>query len=614
MENRTSPAMRGLTDAEAYSRLLHHGRNESPEPSLCSRITQRLKPLLKNPLILLLLVLGGIAYLAGDQETAWVIWFMMAMAIAIQLLQEIRAQQSLQALTRSFKTSCTVLRGAEGDTSTIVSSVDLVPGDVVCVGVGDLVAADCLCVESLGLRVNQASLTGESAPVKKLGAREGVFEEDPRMPTVVLTGSIVMSGSGRLRVCRTGAESHIGKTLKGLRATEDVSDPNVHRFTMIMIRFILVMAPLVLVIQIVQHGVALEPFMYAVSVSVGLAPEMLPMIICACLVSATTSIERVCLVRRLNAIHSLATMTVLCTDKTGTLTKDEMEVESAVDAEGQHSSLVLALARMNSFFLSNHGNAIEQALQRGVEVRQVATDLDKVEEEAFSFDSRYASTVLRINRIKEESPEMSVLRCVLKDRLKTYRVMVICKGASTEVVQLCSHVRVGETVVSISTPGGEVIPQVRDVMRAHEQRGVRLLAIAIKCDEELERAAGSTRYQCTKGGLTLIGFVTFADQPKPSAKTAIQSLGSLGISVRMLTGDAKNVASAVAEKVGIRNPSFVLMGSDLDKMNAEHDPSEVYQRIQGYHVFAALNPRLVLVSPSSITSITICFQVTSSFL
>lgn len=590
MEQFSAAPARGLSDTEAYARLIEFGRNESSEPPLFSRVMSRLKPLLKNPLILLLLALGSVAYLAGDRETAFVIWLMMALAVAIQLLQEIRAQQSLSALTRGFKTSCTVLRGPEGRTQVSVDSSALVPGDVVVVVVGDLVAADCLCVGSNGLRVNQSTITGESAAVKKQAVEGFAFQENAQVPAVVLTGSIVMSGSGLLRVCRTGDGSHIGQTLTQLRAAEDAADENIHRFTMIMIRFIAVMAPLVLLIQVAQHGMAMEPFMYAVSVSVGLAPEMLPMIICACLVSAATSVERVCLVRRLNAVHSLATMSLLCTDKTGTLTKDEMEVEDAVDCDGLHSEVVLAMARINSFFLENHGNAVEQALQRGVDREGLATGLAKVAEEPFNFDSRYASTVFRLDKLGQDHPELPVLQSALGADVFSKKKLLVCKGACSEVVALCSKVRVRDNATKALRENSTVIPQVRNVMLQNEAKGVRLLAVAIKCDSELDES-GPNGYACSNGGLTLLGFVTFADQPKPSASVAVKSLESLGISVRMLTGDAKNVATAVAAKVGIANPSFVMIGSEIDSMNVGEDPVALYQGVQGFHIFAELNPR-----------------------
>mmetsp|Transcript_45057 Transcript_45057/g.71979 ORF Transcript_45057/g.71979 Transcript_45057/m.71979 type:complete len:881 (+) Transcript_45057:178-2820(+) len=576
----------GLTDWAASARLEYDGPNEPTEATRMETIKRHVVPLFRNPLILLLAGLGLIAYCSGDHDTGFVIWLMMLLAVGMQLFQEFRGEQAAAKLKEALNTKCRALRGADGLTLVTIEARDIVTGDIVSISAGDLVPADGMVMQAKKLRVNQSRLTGESVPVVKkecpgLVHSPGKSDSlDPGQPNVVLMGSMVVGGNGLVKVIHTGDDTEIGKVVGTLNEGQPVTrfDKDMQTFTWMMIRFIFVMAPLVLFLQAMRQGFTLDAFMYAVSVSVGLAPEMLPMIFTACLVYGALDLMKreKCIVKRVNGMQSLGTMDTLCTDKTGTLTEDNLSAHLSVDMHGidrpEFGQVVLGLAKLNSAFQTGIHNFVEEAVQRtefqgGVSLQ--VSHLVLVSEEVFDSETRYSSVTLES---KGGPPDMTWFDEVMETSglLGAGTPLTIIKGAVAEVGALCSGYGLFQenTRLRIIHDKGHV--QNNETLRTLEESGERILGVAVG----------------VSGEYILIGYLTFTDPPKPSAQAAVASMRQLGVSVRMLTGDTKSVASTVADKVGISNPYHVLEGSKISQMSSY----ELQNAIKSCYVFARLTP------------------------
>ena len=609
------PTIGGLTDDDAAAALQRFGFNEPTEASFWDVCRVHIVPLVRNPLIILLAVLGALAYMSGDATTGQVIWAMMAMAVGLQIFQEFKGEQAASKLRQSLRTTCNVLRGDDGREVQECDARMVVPGDLVMLAAGDSVPADGVILYAAFLQINQSSLTGESAPsLKRPRETDGQLGTDgtttvsihssdsdddadgenrrliassptpasvplsPDLPWVALAGSVVIGGHGAMRVMHTGDHTMIGRMVTSLHEVRRVTqfDKDMAGFTWMMIRFMLILAPLVAAVQALRHGLSMEVLLYAVSVSVGLAPEMLPMILTACLVygASVLSSRHGCIVKRVNAMQSLGTMDALCTDKTGTLTQDTLAVNRSLDGTGSdsssHARVSLALAKLNSHFQTGSSNHVEHAVQGSpfVGFDALVPWFTASDEVPFDYETRFSAVTLHVSEPTADGPQavppLPAPLAMLGDTFKVY------KGAVEEVAALCTDTGVfGDDGVLQLSPLSPV-----DALRILDMvggRGERALAVALGLED---------------GHTALVGFVTFSDPPKPSAVHAITSMQRMGVSVRMLTGDTARVASHVAQQVGIHDPSHVLEGSALALMT----PSALRTSVKNCFVFARLTP------------------------
>ncbi|GBG25072.1 Calcium-transporting ATPase 1 [Hondaea fermentalgiana] len=582
-------AAQGLSDGAAQRALQRYGPNEPTQASVWETVLEHLGPLAKNPLIVLLGVLGTLAYVGGDAETGLVIWAMGLLAIGMQTIQEFRGEQAASALRAQLRTHCRVSRGPEGASPVQVQARDVVPGDLLLLSAGDLVPADGIVLSCAHLRVNQAQLTGESLPVAKRAANptpstlvdaRAAFAPDAAY--TVLTGTMVVAGHGIVRVTHTGDDSEMGKTFGALRGARSRTgfDEDMDAFTMLMIRFIIFMAPTVFLLQLLRGNETLDAFLYAAAVAVGLAPEMLPMILTYCLIYGATELAKKekCIVKRLNALQAFGSMDVLCTDKTGTLTQDSLSVNRSLDACGQPaqalSKLPLLLCKLSAHFQSAAANnAVERAIDGSPldSFDSIVTCFSLVDEDPFDYEQRFSRVRVRLSKITQApSPTQGELFSILSPILgHVGNAAEICiyKGAVEEVLALCHGGYLGQQGIGALTDlaANSVVEQIRAT-------GERILAVAIESPLSKD--------------LLLAGFVSFADPPKPSAAPAIEAVEALGISVRMLTGDTASVATHVAAQVGIHNPQHVIEGQTLDLAPA----ASLRSIVQSCNVFARLTP------------------------
>ncbi|QEU97211.1 magnesium-translocating P-type ATPase [Streptomyces kanamyceticus] len=537
---------RGLTEQDATERLALYGPNTLPAHRTVSWPV-RLVRSLRDPFTAVLLVLGLVSAAVASWGTACVILTLVAVSCALRSHGEHRAENAVRHLRELVASTATVRRRdtAEAAPRTRETPVDeLVPGDVIRLGPGDLVPADVRLLRAHGLTVDQSALTGESAPVAKEateppgpggGTADGAFTP----PHLCFQGSSVASGSASAVVVATGAGTRFAAahTGRGPRAST-AFDRSVHGISWVLIRFMLITPPLVLMANAALRGRGLETLPFAVAVAVGLTPEMLPVIVTTCLARGAALLARThgVIVRRLPALHDLGAVDVLCVDKTGTLTQDRPEVAGAYDAAGQDAPDVLGWAAANAWWTLQLADlpapdALDEAL------------LDAVDpEEAMAHDGVAALPF---------TPERRVSTAVVRMPGALGERTLIVKGAVESVVERCA-----------------LTDAEREEVLAHAGRraaaGLRVLAVATA-----ERPARTGEYTpAVERGLTLRGLVAFRDALAPGADHALAGLAERGVTVKVLTGDHPATAARACRDLGL-DPGDVVGADRIDALTDE---------------------------------------------
>ena len=536
-----------------------------------------------NPFNLLLTVLAVVSWLTHDLKATVVISVMVVLSAMIRFVQELRSNRAADALKALVSNTACVLRRdladeAAFDARRVVEvaphpkppvQVDvpmkaLVPGDIVVLSAGDMVPADLRLLSGKDLFVSQSAMTGESAPVEKFPAVQ-VDEPNPlALRNIVFMGTNVVSGSGLAIVLETGSRTCFGQMAEHITAAPrgpTAFQAGVNRVSWLLIRFMLVMAPVVLLINGFSKGDWVEAFLFSLAVAVGLTPEMLPMIVTTTLAKGAVLLSRKkVVVKRLDAIQNFGAMNVLCTDKTGTLTQNRIVLERHIDVSGADSAAVLEFAYLNSHYQTGLKNLLDVAVLEHVDVHRtldINSNYRKVDEIPFDFQRR----------------RMSVVVCE-----REHHNALICKGALEEVLAVCSAVREGETESLLDAARLERILVTADQLAG---QGLRVVAVAVK-EEPPEKTVYGVNDET---GLTLIGFIAFLDPPKESTAPALAALKAHGIEVKILTGDNEIVTAKICRDVGLPAQG-VLLGEAIDAMTDE----ALTQAARHTNVFAKLSP------------------------
>ena len=427
----------GLSAAEAAQRLARDGPNEieheKPLPAWL-----HLWRCYLNPFNLLLSVLAALSYLSADTKATLVIGVMVAMSTVIRFVQEGRSHRAAEGLRAMVSNTATVVRSEAGSSAPLagveIPQRELVAGDLVTLSAGDMIPADCRVLTARDLFIGQAAMTGESLPVEKFPDRQGEASGVLEQSNLVFMGTNVVSGAASALVVFTGNRTYFG-TLAS-RATSVDPTPNafqagVNSVSWLLIRFALVMVPIVFLVNGFTKGDWLQAFLFALSVAVGLTPEMLPMIVTSTLAKGAVLLSRKkVVVKRLDAIQNFGAMDVLCTDKTGTLTQDKIALARHADAYGQDTEEVLNFAFLNSFYQTGLKNLLDRAVLARVELAAKLKLKDayrKVDEIPFDFERRRMSVVVASLLAGQDQHHE-----------------LICKGAVEEVLAACTHVRTQE--------------------------------------------------------------------------------------------------------------------------------------------------------------------------
>ncbi|PWU21406.1 MAG: magnesium-translocating P-type ATPase [Bdellovibrio sp.] len=563
----------GLSSDEVKERQLRFGLNEIAHDRV--RWQSQLRRALVNPFNILLAVLASVSFATGDIKGTITLAAMVVISVSLTFIQEFRSSRAAESLKKMVQTRATVLRRlghfhSEQGTEWVnrkaeIPIEEIVPGDVILLSAGDMVPADVRLLNSKDLFVSQSAMTGESVPVEKTANSESASVRDAlHLTNICFMGTNVVSGTATAAVIKTGGDTFLGsiaKSVAGVRVQTSF-DKGVHRITWLMIRFMLVMAPFVFLVNGVTKGDWTEAFMFAVAVAVGLVPEMLPMIVTVNLAKGAMSMFRKkVIVKRLNSIQNFGAMNMLCTDKTGTLTQDKIVLEKYLDVSGAPNDRVLKYAYLNSYYQTGLKNLLDVAvlnhreLSKELEIDRVYRKLDEI---PFDFTRKRMSVVV------EKSNGRHIL---------------ICKGALEEMLKVCGRAEVGNEIVAIPDLPVERFQKIAQDLN---DDGLRVVAVAYKDVEAGQRKEYSV---IDEGDLILLGYIAFLDPPKESASQAIKKLNEHGVAVKVLTGDNDRVTRKVARDVGLPADD-ILLGSQIDDLTDEGLDNVVEKT----SVFAKLTP------------------------
>lgn len=551
----------GLTHAEAALRLERHGANTVAHERAPRWFVQLAKAYC-NPFIGVLVFLAAVMFWQDPADPGVVILsVMVGISGLLRFWQEYRSGRAADALKKLVTTTCAVQRRAgsgSGPTTFEVPMDQVVPGDLVKLAAGDLIPADLRVLTSKDLMVSQASLSGESLPVAKADTRaEDLGQHETSDPVeadnLCLMGTSVTSGTATGVVVATGSGTYFGSmagSLVGERPQTNF-DNGVRRVSFLLIRFMLVMVPVVFMINGFTKGDWNEAFLFGIAVAVGLTPEMLPMVVSANLARGAVAMsKRKVVVKHLNAIQNLGAMDVLCTDKTGTLTEDRIVLDRYLDVHGAEDTEVLEYGYLNAHFQTGLKNLMDQAvIDRVDEAEEVVVDarFSMVDEIPFDFARRRMSVVLNRNSVVGAAgrPEH----------------VLITKGAVEEVLDRCTHMTDRGHKVELTD---QLRWHVTRIAEENNRRGLRVLAVATRTIA----TPRDTYTVADEDQLTLVGFLAFLDPPKASAAAALRGLADKGIAVKVITGDNELVAARVCADVGI-DVGQVALGSELDALDEE---------------------------------------------
>ncbi|WAW11306.1 magnesium-translocating P-type ATPase [Oxalobacter vibrioformis] len=519
-----------------------------------------------NPFSLLLTLLAVISCITGDLTATVVISIMVALATLLRFWQEVKSNKAADELKSMVSNTTSVIRKHDDDSGVLTSSRYeipirlLVPGDMIRLSAGDMIPADCRVLAARDLFVAQAAMTGESMPVEKAVQLHDASTMNPlELDNILFMGTNIVSGSATAIVIHTGNRTYFGALASRVVAEDRAPtsfQTGVNRVSWLLIRFMFVMAPLVLLINGFTKHDWLDAFLFALSIAVGLTPEMLPMIVTSTLAKGAVFLSRKkVIVKRLGAIQNFGAMDILCTDKTGTLTQDKIFLSHHVDVWGKMSDEVLELTYLNSYYETGLKNLLDVAvLEQKVNAQE---NFSKVDEIPFDFTRRRMSVVVA----KEAAQHL-----------------LITKGAVDEILACCSTLKDQNGITEL-TP--ELLSRVREVTAHFNADGYRVVAVAVKTfpgEKEQYSIADES-------GLTLMGYVAFLDPPKESTAPALQALAAHGISVKVLTGDNELVTEKVCRDVGLPMHG-VLLGGDIEGM----DDETLARAIESQNIFARLTP------------------------
>lgn len=569
-------SFRGLTEEQVEENRDLYGENiitKGQEDSILKKIYESII----NPFTVILLVIALVSLVTNvllakpgeeDPTTSIIIVVLVLISGGIRFVQELRSDRAASNLSRLIVNTATVIReGAEQE----LPIDELVVGDIIKLSAGDMIPADVLLLDSRDFFVQQSGLTGESDAVEKVClAKSDEQKLDSLLETESLAfmGTNVISGRATALVLVVGDETMMGAIEQTLNTYDEPTsfEREMNSISWLLIRLMLVMVPVVFFINGLTDGDWLEAGVFALSVGVGLTPEMLPMIITASLAKGSIIMaqEKV-VIKKLNAIQDLGAIDILCTDKTGTLTQDEIVLEYPLDIHGDLDLAVLRRAFLNSYYQTGLKNLMDRAIinrtEKEAEKHEIVRNLDqtfkKIDELPFDFERRRMSVI-----VKDDEDVISM----------------VTKGALEEMLAISSHVEYKKRITELTEEIRQEI--LAEVAQLNEQ-GLRVLGVSYKSDLEEDYD-----YEVKdESNMILTGYLAFLDPPKSSAAPAIETLAEYGVATKILTGDNDKVTQAVCEKVGL-DVDNILLGLEVDALSDE----ELSQAVEHTTVFAKLSP------------------------
>ncbi len=543
----------GLTSGEALGRFRQYGPNSLVSESRFAALISLLRFLI-NPLVVILLVASGISITLGDAVGGLIIVSMVLLSVLLNFFMEFQAQHAVEEIRKQVATTASVIRDGRAQEMPVA---DLVPGDVIHLNAGDLVPADARLLSVKDLQVRESALTGESLCVEKTcgdlpTGKHGVADAS----NCVFMGTAVQTGIGTAVIACTGKNTAFGEIAQKLaaRPPETEFGRGIRHFGLMITRVIMLLVLFVLLVNIAFHRPILESFLFAVALAVGMTPEMMPMIITVTLAQgARRMTKKKVLVKQLSAIEDFGSIEILCSDKTGTLTEGEIELDRHVDVQGKDDDDVLRFIYLNSFFQAGIKSPLDDAVLK--HERPKIVEYQKLDEIPFDFNRKRLSVVVRNGD-----------ECLL-----------VTKGEAESIFSICKSV----TVDGSPQPFDESRrTQAADKFQKLSAGGFRALGVAVRKVDKRDA------YTITdEEDMTLAGFAAFLDPPKEGIPAVLEELQQNGVSVVIMTGDNQYVTQKIAHDVGLKTDRIVI-GDQVDSM----DDAALAVQAENGAIFARVSP------------------------
>ena len=558
-------SIEGLSEPEVGKRLEKYGSNELAAKKKRNVVLQFFSYFV-NPLIIFLIIIGILSFFFSSQISGIIIFAMVVVSVSLTFREEYKAQDAAEKLHKMIRTNAKVVRDAKEKEVPLRS---LVPGDIVKLSAGDLIPADCVLISCKDFFINQASLTGESLPVEKSCELPRPGSGITDLNNAAFFGSSAVNGTASAMVLRTGLNTEFGDLSQRLSRTgvETAFERGIKAYSMLMLKFISVLVIVLFVVNVLLKNAAtfelriINAFLFSLAVAVGLTPEMLPVIVTANLSQGANNMaKKKVIVKRLPSIQNFGAMDVLCTDKTGTLTEDQIALVRHVNADGEEDEGTLYMAYLNSLHQAGTRNPLDKAIldhdaeKAGKEV----AEYKKLDEIPFDFVRRRMSVVVQKPGSKP---------------------MILTKGAPEGVLALC----IKHTTHGIQHPFDE--KDLKDAMKIYDQlsaEGYRVLALSAKT---LEAQVYKNFSASDETEMTFEGFLAFLDPPKESARKSLAELKSRGIEVKILSGDNELVNRKIAKDVGLEIKG-VATGEEIANASDE----ELKVLVETNNIFARVLP------------------------
>jgi len=526
----------GLTSKQAQAHQELYGHNDISPVRKRPVIIQFLEHF-KNLLVIILLIAAAISLFVGEFTNAAIIFIIVLISVTLDFFQEYKAENAADLLKQKIISKAAVLRDGK---QTELPITEMVPGDLIFLAAGDIVPADARVLSSRDFYINQSALTGEPFPVFRTAGLE-----DPDTPLTeagnyIFLGTSVVSGTATAMITRTGMSTEFGRVAKTLieRPPETEFERGLKQFSYLMSKFIFTLVIFVFFINaLFRHGV-LESLLFSVALAVGMTPELLPMILSLNLSKGSIAMsQKGAIVKHPESIQNFGSMDILCTDKTGTLTENQIALVCHLDTEGNDSDTVLLYSYMNSYFYTGLKSPLDDAI---LKFRHIDIDgYRKIDEIPFDFLRKRVSVVVSTGSGR----------------------IIVAKGAPEEVLRICSSAERRGVVEPLTDAGRE---QINAIYRAQSAEGFRTLAVCYRSVPG-NQAQFSTR---DEKEMILVGLVTFIDPPKESARESLQLLARSGIELKILTGDNELVAKKTCELIGLPVKG-VLTSAEIELMDGE---------------------------------------------
>jgi len=561
VEQKLQSAESGISEADAEKRLAENGKNTTTDTKLKPWYVFLVKSFI-DEFVIVLILLGVVSLtpLIGDPLGASIIFALSVISAIIRFVQDYNSYLSSEKLKTMLHTTVDVRRDGQLVKKNIE---DIVPGDVVELGPGSIIPADLRIINCKDLFISQSMFTGESVPVEKSATEADPSKSSTELDDICLMGCNVVNGSGVGIVIKTGKSTYMGHIAAvvegGKKATN--FETGVKKITNLLLIYMVVVVIGVFLINGFVKNDWISALMFSIAVAVGITPGMMPMIINSTLAKGAQFLaKKKTIVKNISSIQNLGAIDILCTDKTGTLTIDNVELQRYMDINGQDDMAILDYAFMNSYFSTGIKNLIDKAIiAYGMEngIKERVSDIKKIDEIPFDYDRKRMSIVIQD---------------------ADGNVRIITKGAIEEILKICTTVKDGDQAVPIQDAQTAKITQHSDELN---DQGMHVIAIAEKTEYPGVDAFGPK----DESEMTFVGYVAFLDPPKPDVADAIKALYDAGVDIKVLTGDAPLVTKHICAQVGMRFDE-ILTGDDIEKMSDE----ELKAAAEKSNIFARLAP------------------------